>query len=179
MAAATTTAACPRTSPWAATARLSWPQAKRRDATGCGSDWGAARTGCYDRPRMMALAPPELAPPPIVARGQQWSREALSGAARRFVAALGVRLLSSADPVAMVMDNDAASVALFFALSCGGAPVVLLPPDLAPSRHALGLPRATRLVLSAGQRGADAWSEAFADVHALPEPLRGEAAGAA
>src|SRR5262249_55225250 len=61
----------------------------------------------------------------------------------------------------------------------GGAPVVLLPPDLAPSRHALGLPRATRLVVSAGQRGGDAWSDAFADVLALPQPPRGGATGAA
>ena len=67
------------------------------------------------------------------------------------------------------MDNDAASVALFFALSCGAAPIVLLPSDLAQWRGAVGLPRATRLVATAGQR-ADVWSDALAPAVILPEP---------
>ena len=110
-----------------------------------------------------------LAPPPIVARGQRWSRAALTGAARRYVDALGERFLTSPDPVAMAMDNDAASVALFFALSCGAAPLVLLPPDLAQWRGAVGLPRATRLVATAGQR-ADVWSDVLAPAAIVPEP---------
>ena len=118
-----------------------------------------------------------LAPPPIVARGQRWSREALTGAACRYADALGEPFLASPDPIAIAMDNDAASVALFFAVSCGAAPIVLLPPDLAQWRGAIGLPRATRLVATAGQRAA-AWADALAPAVILPEPAYDERSSA-
>jgi long-chain acyl-CoA synthetase len=130
----------------------------------------AAATGCYYRGRMTTLAPP-----PIVARGRRWSRDALTGAACRYADALGQPFLASPDPVAISMDNDAASVALLFALSCGAAPIVLLPPDLAQWRGALGLPRATRLVATAGQR-TDVWSDALGPAVILPVPADDEKA---
>ncbi len=93
-----------------------------------------------------------LRPPAIVFRRARFTSDTLTGQALAWRDALRGPLGASSGPVAMVMTNEPASVALLFALSALPAPLVLLPPDLAPGRSALRLPPDARLVLREEQQ---------------------------
>jgi long-chain acyl-CoA synthetase len=88
------------------------------------------------------------APPPVVFEGGHWSTQQLTGMAAVWYRMLGEKLAPAAGPLAMVMLNDPESIALFFALSCFEAPLVVLPLDAKPWHSAPPLPRDTHLVLS-------------------------------
>jgi long-chain acyl-CoA synthetase len=90
----------------------------------------------------------QLQPPAIVFQGQRWTRAQLGLSATASWRTLRKRFPRPTGPIAMVMANDPQSVALFFALSCFPAPLVLLPPDLAPWRSDPPLPHDTQVVLA-------------------------------
>jgi acyl-CoA synthetase (AMP-forming)/AMP-acid ligase II len=96
-----------------------------------------------------------LTSPSVVFQGTCWSSAELTGIAGGWREALDETLDPRPRCVAMAMDNHPLSVALFFALSCFDAPLVLLPPDLRPWRSSPPLPRDTRLVLLERQRGLE------------------------
>ncbi|HXJ79601.1 MAG TPA: fatty acid--CoA ligase family protein [Candidatus Methylomirabilis sp.] len=89
-----------------------------------------------------------LHPPAVVFLGRRWTQEELALTATAWWRMLRDRFPSSTGPIAMVMANDPPSVALFFALSCFEAPLVLLPLDLAPWRSDPPLPLDTQVVLA-------------------------------
>jgi acyl-CoA synthetase (AMP-forming)/AMP-acid ligase II len=92
--------------------------------------------------------PAAVAPPPIVFRGRTWSGAEVGELARCWRAALDAREPEPATaPIAMVMVNQPEAVALFFALSAGRAPVILLPPEPRSWRTDPPVPAGTRLVL--------------------------------
>jgi acyl-CoA synthetase (AMP-forming)/AMP-acid ligase II len=99
-----------------------------------------------------------LRPPPIHFQGELWSRDRLTIMAREWLAALPADARGDRRPIAMVMANCPEDAALFFALSCLPAPLILLPPDPRGWRSAPPLPERTRLVLapSSGQLAGDA-----------------------
>jgi acyl-CoA synthetase (AMP-forming)/AMP-acid ligase II len=86
-------------------------------------------------------------PPPIVFRAQHWPADRIAGIAGAWREALGRRFQASTDLTALVMASHPEAVALFFALSAGRAPVILLPPDPRSWRTAPPIPTATRIVL--------------------------------
>ncbi len=95
----------------------------------------------------------------------------MTGLAGVWLDALGARFRASSDAIAVVMGNDPGSVALFFALSCLDAPLVLLPPDLVAARGLPPLPEGTRLVLAPSERHLEAQASGLgAAVTLLPDP---------
>lgn len=89
-----------------------------------------------------------LRPPPVLFRDRLWPIEAMDGLARAYQRALGEPYLRSSRLTAMVMANDVESVALFFALSAGHAPLVLLSSDTRSWSTQPPLPPGTRLALT-------------------------------
>jgi acyl-CoA synthetase (AMP-forming)/AMP-acid ligase II len=94
----------------------------------------------------------DLHPPAVHFRGRTWSRDELGALAARWRRDLGQSLGSTSLPVALVMDNDPESIALFFALICLPSPVVLLGPDPRAWRSSPPLPHGTPVVLSGAAR---------------------------
>ncbi len=94
----------------------------------------------------------ELRPPATHFGGRTWSPEELSALAVLWHREL-VRQVGPEPPlVALVMRNHPESLALFFALTCFPAPVVLLPDDPRAWRSSPPLPRGTPVVLSEATR---------------------------
>ena len=91
--------------------------------------------------------PARVVPPPIVFRGRTWSATEVADLARSWCAALGEPAAGRTAPIAMVMANRPDAVALFFALSAGRAPVILLPPETRSWRTDPPIPAGTRIVL--------------------------------
>jgi acyl-CoA synthetase (AMP-forming)/AMP-acid ligase II len=93
------------------------------------------------------------APPPILFQGRCWSSPELADLALAWANALRDELAAATAPTAMVMANRPEAVALFFALSCFPAPLILLPSDAKEWQSAPPIPAGTRLVLPPGLRG--------------------------
>jgi acyl-CoA synthetase (AMP-forming)/AMP-acid ligase II len=117
-------------------------------------------------------------PPPILFRGRRWSSPELGELAAAWSDAVRAELGAATAPVAMVMANRPEAVALFFALSCLPAPLILLPADDREWRSAPAIPAGTRLVLPPDLRALAAAAEgAGLAPTLLPEarPSRGAA----
>ena len=94
-----------------------------------------------------------LGPPALVFKGEHWPGDRVTATAAAWRETLVRACRGATGPLALVMANQPQSVALFFALSSLPAPLVLLPPDLAPWPSSPPLPPDTRLVLTPAQRG--------------------------
>lgn len=113
------------------------------------------------------------APPPVFFRGRHWSAAEMAGLAGAWWSALGEPFRASSQLTAMVMANDPEAVALFFALSAGRAPLILLPPEPRSWRTAPPIPPATRIVLTRAFAALGPEAAALGlDVTILPEPDR-------
>ena len=94
----------------------------------------------------------ELSPPAIHFSGRAWSPEELGALAVLWHRELARQLGPEPPLLALVMRNHPESVALFFALTCFPAPVVLLPDDPRAWRSSPPLPQGTPVVLDEGAR---------------------------
>jgi acyl-CoA synthetase (AMP-forming)/AMP-acid ligase II len=94
-----------------------------------------------------------ILPPPIVFRGRRWSREELVILAGAWRDALEGERRAARSPAALVMANHPEAVALFFAVSCFPAPLIVLPADPRAWRTVPPLPAGTPLVLPPALRG--------------------------
>jgi acyl-CoA synthetase (AMP-forming)/AMP-acid ligase II len=93
------------------------------------------------------LKPAHCAPPPITFEGKVWSSDELTALALAWRDALDDEAATSTRPTAVVMANHPEAVALFFALSSGRAPLILLPPEPRSWHTSPSIPAGTRLVL--------------------------------
>jgi long-chain acyl-CoA synthetase len=90
----------------------------------------------------------EVQPPAVRFGGRTWTRDELGALATRWHEDL-VRQLGPSPPLlAGVMANHPESIAMFFALTCFPAPVILLGDDPRSWRSSPPLPRDTPVVLS-------------------------------
>ena len=88
--------------------------------------------------------------PSLATRDGLWSSGELTRLALAWKGAL--RHVRRSGPFAMVLANQPEAVALFFALSTGDAPVIVLPPELRGWRSSPPLPSGTHVVLTPAQR---------------------------
>ena len=89
-----------------------------------------------------------IAPPDIMFRGRLWTSAELVERASAYRATLDRVVADTVPLVAMVMSNHVDAVALFFALSAGRVPVLLLPPDPKGWQTSPPVPTGTPLVLT-------------------------------